>query len=137
MKSLHSAASRAEGVTLGAFTAGSMSSLLTCALRPILELWGMEVGGAELGGGWFCETVMDTGFLRSGKAWSKGLCGDVGHSWTASLVQSSLSAAVTHWLHFQLLSYLGKSQEEVPLTFTSRTQKSIPLLVPVPIYSLL
>lgn len=57
----------------------------------------MEVGGAELGGGWFCEIVMATGsgLSKKGKAWGKKLCGDVGHSWTVSLIQSSLSAAVT------------------------------------------
>lgn len=76
----------------------------------------MEVGGAGLRGGSFCEIEMAVGFLhtaftqpfahsycwkqknrslKKGKAWAKGLCGGVGHSWTASLIRPILPAAVT------------------------------------------
>lgn len=64
MKSLHSQLLRLRGPPQGAFTAGSMSSWQTCALRPILDFMAVEVGGAGLRGGRFCEIEMAVGFLH-------------------------------------------------------------------------
>ena len=46
-----------------------MSSSLTCAPETHSGVVGMEVGGAELGGGWVCELVKAMGYgLSKGKA---------------------------------------------------------------------
>lgn len=143
MKSLHSAAPRAEGATPGGFHSRKHELIAKLCTETHSWVEGMEVGGAELIGRCFCETVMALGFLYRAltqpltrsyswkqriEVWSREKLGLRGFEEVWVTVGSFPWYSPVCPLLSLAFPTQEKSWEEVPLTFTPPSGYPAPLL---------